>query len=60
MSVEELIGYMNEDEVIKVMPLSVRLGKLELDAEVRERVVRKRKKHMDALRQNSEGGGKKK
>ena len=37
MSVEELIGYMNEDEVIaEVTPLSVRLKKLELDAGERE------------------------
>mmetsp|Transcript_10936 Transcript_10936/g.19977 ORF Transcript_10936/g.19977 Transcript_10936/m.19977 type:complete len:829 (+) Transcript_10936:147-2633(+) len=60
MSVEELIGYMNEDEVIEVTPLSVRLRKLELDAGERERAARKRKKQMDALRTNTKGGGKKK
>eukprot|EP00571_Detonula_confervacea_P012623 CAMPEP_0172311224 /NCGR_PEP_ID=MMETSP1058-20130122/14209_1 /TAXON_ID=83371 /ORGANISM="Detonula confervacea, Strain CCMP 353" /LENGTH=827 /DNA_ID=CAMNT_0013024339 /DNA_START=75 /DNA_END=2558 /DNA_ORIENTATION=- len=61
MSVEELIGYMNEDEVIEVTPLSVRLRKLELDSGVRERAARKRKKQMDALKaQTSKGAGKKK
>ena len=60
MSMEELIGYMHEDDVIEVTLLSVRLRKLELDAGERERVARKRKKQMDALRQNSKGGGKKK
>ena len=59
-SVEELIGYMSDDEVIEVTPLSVRLRKLELDSGVRERAARVRKKQMDALKQNSKGGGKKK
>lgn len=55
MSVEELIGYMNEDEVIEVTPLSVRLRKLELDSGVRERAARKRKKQMDALKSPTKG-----
>ena len=60
-SVEELIGYMSDDEVIEVTPLSVRLRKLELDSGVRERAARVRKKQMDAMKQNSgKGGGKKK
>lgn len=53
MSVEELIGYMSEDEVIEVTPQSVRLRKLELDAGVRERVARSKKKQMEALKQNN-------
>jgi len=59
MSVEELIGYMNEDEVIEVTPLSVRLRKLELDSGVRERAARARKKKMDALKPKQGKGGKK-
>jgi len=47
MSVEELIGYMSDDEVIEVTPLSVRLRKLELDSGVRERAARARKKQKD-------------
>jgi len=58
MSVEELIGYMNEDEVIEVTPLSVRLRKLELDSGVRERAARSRKKKMDALKPKQGKGGK--
>jgi len=48
MSVEELIGYMSDDEVIEVTPLSVRLRKLELDSGVRERAARARKKQIDS------------
>ena len=48
MSVEEFIGYMNDDEVIEVTPISVRLRKTELDSGVREREARKRKKQMMA------------
>jgi GTP-binding protein len=50
MSIEELIGYMSEDEVIEVTPQSVRLRKLELDAGVRERAARTKKKQLDALK----------
>lgn len=56
MSIEELIGYMSEDEVIEVTPKSVRLRKLELDAGVRERAARAKKKQLDALKGK---GGKK-
>jgi GTP-binding protein len=56
MSIEELIGYMSEDEVIEVTPQSVRLRKSELDAGVRERAARAKKKQMDALKAK---GGKK-
>ena len=48
LNVEELIGYMSEDEVIEVTPLSVRLRKLELDSGVRERAARARKKQIDS------------
>ena len=48
---------MNEDEVIEVTPLSVRLRMLELDAGARERAARARKKQKDALRKSK--GGKK-
>ena len=59
MSVEELIGYMAEDEVIEVTPKSVRLRKLELDSGVRERLARTKKKQMESLKQSGKGGGKK-
>lgn len=58
-SVEELIGYMAEDEVIEVTPKSVRLRKAELDPGVRERAARVRKKQLEALKRQG-GGGKKK
>jgi len=47
-SVEELIGYMNDDEVIEITPKSVRLRKVELDSKVRERAARTKKKQMAA------------
>lgn len=50
MNVEELIGYMSEDEVIEVTPLSVRLRKAELDAGARERAARTKKKQQDSLK----------
>eukprot|EP00986_Skeletonema_menzelii_P007563 scaffold2975_cov135-Skeletonema_menzelii.AAC.5 len=55
-SIEELIGYMSDDEVIEVTPQSVRLRKAELDSGVRERAARAKKKQMDALKAK---GGKK-
>ena len=55
MSVDELIWYMNEDDVIEVMPLSVRLRKLELDSGARERLARIRKKQVVALKPNKKG-----
>lgn len=53
MTVEELIGYMNDDEIIEVTPQSVRLRKAELDAGARHRAARSRKKQQDALKQNT-------
>jgi len=52
-SVEELIGYMSDDEIIEVTPKSVRLRKAELDAGARERAARSKKKRLKALRENS-------
>lgn len=53
MSVEELIGYMADDEVIEVTPKSVRLRKEELDSGKRERAARSRKKQQKALQNNT-------
>jgi len=50
LNVEELIGYMSEDEIIEVTPLSVRLRKAELDAGARARAARSKKKQLDAAR----------
>ncbi len=48
MTIEELIGYMNDDEVLEVTPKSIRLRKAELDSGARERAARSRKKQMMA------------
>jgi len=48
LSVEELIGYMEDDEVIEVTPKSVRLRKAILDSKERERAARTRKKQSTA------------
>ena len=53
LSVEELIGYMSEDEIIEVTPLSVRLRKAELDSGARARASRSKKKKLDAVRNNN-------
>lgn len=47
-SVEELIGYMAEDEVIEVTPRNVRLRKLILDSGARERAARTKAKQLRA------------
>jgi len=52
LTVEELIGYMNDDEVVEVTPKSVRLRKTELDGKARERAARSRKKRMTASSKN--------
>lgn len=49
-TIEELIGYMNEDEVLEVTPKSIRLRKTELDQGARERLARTRKKQMMATK----------
>ena len=52
-SVEELIGYMAEDEVIEVTPKSVRLRKAILDSSARERAARQKAKQLRALKGNA-------
>ena len=52
MSVEELIGYMSDDEIIEVTPKSVRLRKAELDSGVRARAARTKKKQLDSARKS--------
>ena len=59
LSVEELIGYMGDDEVIEVTPVSVRLRKAELDAGKRERAARAKKKQQQALKENAAKGRRK-
>ena len=49
-TVEELIGYMSDDEVIEVTPLNVRLRKAELDQGARERAARSKRKQQKAIR----------
>jgi GTP-binding protein len=46
MSVEELIGYMNEDEVLEVTPHYIRLRKALLDSGARERASRTKAKQL--------------
>jgi len=46
LSLEEMIGYMAEDEVIEVTPKSIRLRKAILDGNVRERAARNRAKQL--------------
>ena len=53
MTVEEMIGYMSDDEVIEVTPLSVRLRKVELDSGERARAARTKKKQLDARKKQS-------
>jgi GTP-binding protein len=48
MSVEELIGYMAEDEMIEVTPKGIRLRKAELDPGVRSRTTRSKKQALQA------------
>ncbi|KAI2504483.1 Elongation factor G C-terminus [Fragilaria crotonensis] len=50
-TVEELIGYMSDDEIIEVTPVSVRLRKAELDPGARERAARSKKKQHKAVRE---------
>jgi len=52
-TVEELIGLMADDEIIEVTPKSVRLRKAELDAGIRVRAAKARKKRLDAQNSNN-------
>ena len=48
LSVEDLISYMSDDEVIEVTPKSVRLRKKVLDAGQRQRAAKSKKQQRDA------------
>ena len=50
-TVEELIGYMNSDEIIEVTPKSVRLRKLLLDSGERERAERLKSRQRRAAKE---------
>lgn len=52
MTVEELIGYMCNDEVIEITPKSVRLRKQLLDSGERERASRIKHKQLKAMKEN--------
>ena len=51
-TVEELIGYMGDDEIIEVTPKGIRLRKSELDGGARERAARSKKKQITARKEN--------
>lgn len=46
MTLEEMIGYMSQDEVIEVTPNTIRLRKAELDSGARQRIGRNRAKQI--------------
>ena len=50
LSVEDLISYMNDDEVIEVTPKSVRLRKKVLDSGERARAQKVKKQQRDAMK----------
>jgi GTP-binding protein len=50
MTVEELIGYMAQDEMLEVTPSTLRLRKAELDPVERRKSSRVKKQQQDALR----------
>jgi GTP-binding protein len=52
MSVEDLIGYMSQDEVIEVTPKSIKLRKAELDPVARRLASRIKKQQYDSLKKN--------
>lgn len=53
MTVEDLIGYMSNDEVIEITPKSVRLRKFLLDSGERERANRNRQKQIKSMKENN-------
>jgi GTP-binding protein len=55
MALEELIGYMDTDEVIEVTPKSIRLRKKLLDAGERERAAKAKSKQLKAEKQKKMG-----
>lgn len=58
MTIEELIGYMEGDEVIEITPKNVRLRKLILDNGERDRAARAKAKQRKAQKQQQKGGKK--
>ena len=50
MVLEELIGYMAEDEVIEVTPKSIRLRKQILDSNARDRASRSKAKQIRSMK----------
>mmetsp|Transcript_4820 Transcript_4820/g.9670 ORF Transcript_4820/g.9670 Transcript_4820/m.9670 type:complete len:688 (+) Transcript_4820:3-2066(+) len=58
-SVEEIIAYMGDDEVIEVTPKSVRLRKRVLDADERGRLARVKKQQRVAAKENAAKKGSK-
>lgn len=50
MSVEELLGYMGNDEMLEVTPTNIRLRKAELDPVERRKASRIKKQQQDSLR----------
>jgi len=50
LTLEEMIGYMSEDEVIEVTPTRIRLRKTQLDPGVRERDARARAKQIRSMK----------
>ena len=50
LSLEELIGYMGEDEQIEVTPKNIRLRKQELDSGARERAARNKAKAIRSMK----------
>jgi GTP-binding protein len=55
MALEELIGYMDTDEIIEVTPKSIRLRKKLLDAGERERAAKAKSKQLKAEKQKKMG-----
>ena len=55
MTLEELIGYMGDDEVIEVTPTQIRLRKTILDASARERAQRNKAKQLRVAKEQAVG-----
>ena len=51
MTMEELISYMDYDEVVEITPQSIRLRKKELDASVRSKLAKNEKKRKLSAKQ---------
>jgi GTP-binding protein len=55
MTVEEYIGFMAEDEILEITPMSIRLRKAELDAGARARATRSKKKQIKSAKDQRQG-----